>query len=107
MVVAVIDPLAASPVLLPHTLAFSPFVMPHILVSIVVIVPPIIAVILGKNRTEGKSGTHQCECNGFMKTSHATTPSVEIPTGRGFSPRSLSRSRRHAISDAISAPHSS
>jgi hypothetical protein len=65
MVMAVVDPLAASPVFLPHVLALSPFVMPHVVVIITVIVPPIIVVILRKNRTEGKSCTHQCECNRF------------------------------------------
>ena len=65
MVLAVVDPLAATPVLLPHPLPFSPLVMPHVLVIIVVIVPPIIVVVLGKNRTEGKSCTHHCECNRF------------------------------------------
>jgi hypothetical protein len=71
MVVAVIDPLSASPVLLPHVLALSPFVMPHVLVSIVVTVPPIIAVVLGKDRTEGKSCTHHRERNRLTYAFHA------------------------------------
>jgi hypothetical protein len=45
--------------------------MSHVVVIIVVIVPPVIAVILGKNRAEGKTCTHHRERNRLAYAFHA------------------------------------